>query len=170
MNKLNLDFSLVEGARKIANNIANDTQKFIDKHTTTSIERTICRLLGIDGTDEFGVPLPNIVVDHVQQTGQINKGVALYLGNAIIYKNLSPQNLAEKISQGQLIITNFPRGSLSEIKEALTSIIQKNIDIIRRNKQKREELIKKYGEKVEPLIYIIVATGNIFPSHEVSFR
>jgi len=161
-SKLNLNFELVEKARNIAKIIANDTQTFINNHTTTSIERTICRLLGIDGTDEFGVPLPNIVVDHVIKTGQLNKGVALYLGNAIISTNLSPQNIAEKISQDQLIITDFPRGSLSEIKEALTSLIQKNLDIIRRNKQKREELIKRYGEKVEPLIYIIVATGNIF--------
>ena len=161
-SKLNLNFELVEEARKIAKLIAKGTQKFIDNHTTTTIERTICRLLGIDDTDEFGVPLPNIVVDHVIKTGEINKGVALYLGNAIISTNLSPQNIAEKISNNKLNIADFPRGSLSEIKEALSSIIQKNVDIIRRNKQKREELIKRYGEKIEPLIYIIVATGNIF--------
>jgi len=140
MNKLNLDFSLVEGARKLARNIANETQRFIDIHTTTSIERTICRLLGIDGIDEFGVPLPNIVVDHVQQIGQINHGIALYLGSTILHTNLSPQNIAEKISREQLNMTNF----------------------IKRNKQYREELINRYGEKTEPLIYLIVATGNIF--------
>ena len=162
MNKLNLDFSLVEGARRLARNIANDTQKFIDKHTTTSIERTICRLLGIDGVDEFGVPLPNIVVDHVQQIGQINHGIALYLGSTILHTNLSPQNIAEKISREQLNMTNFPLSDESEIKEVLSSIIQKNLDIIKRNKQYREELINRYGEKTEPLIYLIVATGNIF--------
>jgi len=162
MNKLNLDFSLVEGARKIARNIANDTQKFIDKHTTTSIERTICRLLGIDGIDEFGAPLPNIVVDHVQQTGQINHGIALYLGSTILHTNLSPQNIAEKISREQLNMTNFPLSDESEIKEVLSSVIQKNLEIIKRNKEHREELINRYGEKTEPLIYLIVATGNIF--------
>jgi len=162
MNKLNLDFSIVGGARRLARNIANDTQKFIDKHTTTSIERTICRLLGIDGVDEFGVPLPNIVVDHVQQIGQINHGIALYLGSTILHTNLSPQNIAEKISREQLNMTNFPLSDESEIKEVLASIIQKNLDIIKRNKQYREELINRYGEKTEPLIYLIVATGNIF--------
>jgi beta-lysine 5,6-aminomutase alpha subunit len=161
-SKLNLNFELVEKARNVAKIIANDAQTFINNHTTTSIERTICRLLGIDGTDEFGVPLPNIVIDHVIKIGQIEKGVALYLGNAIISTNLSPQNIAEKISKDQLIITDFPRGSSSEKKEALSSIIQKSLDIIRRNKQKREELIRRYGEKTQPLIYIIVATGNIF--------
>jgi len=161
-SKLNLNFEFVEKARSIAKLIANDIQIFINNHTTTTIERTICRLLGIDGTDEYGVPLPNIVVDHVIKKGQINKGVALYLGNAIISTNLSPQNIAEKICQGQLIITDFPRESLSEIKMALSSIIKKNLDVIRRNRQKREELIERYGEKIEPLIYIIVATGNIY--------
>jgi len=161
-SKLNLDFHLVEKAREHAKKIALEIQEFINKHTTTTIERTICRLLGIDGTDEFGVPLPNIVVDHIIETRQINKGVALYLGNAILQTNLSPQNIAEKISQDQLSITNLPRGELSEIKEILSSLIQRNIDIIKRNRQKREELINKYGEKTEPLIYLIVATGNIF--------
>jgi len=162
MNKLNLDFSLVEGARKIARNIAIDTQKFINKHSTTSIERTICRLLGIDGVDEFGVPLPNIVVDHVQKSGLINNGIALYLGNTILHTNLSPQNIAEKVSQEQLSMNEFPLSNISEIKEVLSSIIKKNLDIIKRNKQHREELISRYGEKTEPLIYLIVATGNIF--------
>ena len=65
-SKLNLDFSVVEKARKSARNIAKDTQEFIDKHTTVSVERTVCRLLGIDGVDEFGVPLPNVVVENIK--------------------------------------------------------------------------------------------------------
>ena len=162
MSKLKLDFSLVESARKIASNIANDTQKFIDKHTTTSIERTICRLLGIDGVDEFGVPLPNVVVDHVQKSGFINNGVALYLGNTILHTGLSPQNIAGEVSQDQLKMTEFPLSSISEIRKVLSSITKSNLNIIKRNKQFREELINKYGEKIQPLIYLIVATGNIF--------
>ncbi len=161
-SKLTLNWDLVKKAREIAKSIAADTQKFIDQHSTTSIERTICRLLGIDGTDDFDVPLPNIVVNHIIKKGQINKGAALYIGNAVLQTNLSPQNIAEKISKDRLDITNLQRGNLSEIKEILSSVIQKNLDIIKRNKLQREDLVAKYGEKTEPLIYIIVATGNIF--------
>ena len=64
-SKLNLDFSIVEKAREAASVIALDTQKFIDQHTTTTIERTVCRLFGIDGVDKFDVPLPNILVDNL---------------------------------------------------------------------------------------------------------
>ncbi|HSQ87486.1 lysine 5,6-aminomutase subunit alpha TIM-barrel domain-containing protein, partial [Romboutsia sp.] len=72
MSKLNLNFDIVQKARKSAQNIALDTQEFINKHTTVSVERTILRLLGIDGVDEFNVPLPNVVVDNIknsQKTG-----------------------------------------------------------------------------------------------------
>jgi beta-lysine 5,6-aminomutase alpha subunit len=161
-SKLNLNYNLVEKARDIAKKIALDIQKFINMHSTTSIERTICRLLGIDGVDEFGVPLSNIVVNQGQKSGLLNNGIALYLGNAILHTNKSPQNIAEKISQGQLNLIEFPLREVSEIKKVLFSITQKNLDIIKRKKQKREEMITKFGEKTGPLLYLIVATGNIF--------
>ena len=60
-SKLNLDFSLVEQARAHASRVADDTQRFIDGCTTVAVERTICRLLGIDGVDAQEVPLPSVV-------------------------------------------------------------------------------------------------------------
>ncbi len=88
-SKLNLDFSIVSKARESAKNIALDTQKFINQYTTTTIERTVCRLFSIDGVDEFDVPLPNIVIDNIKNN--IGIGAALHIGNAILHTNLSPQ-------------------------------------------------------------------------------
>ena len=64
-SKLNLDFKLVEQARAHASLVADDTQRFIDGCTTVAVERTVCRLLGIDGVNAFDVPLPNVVVEHL---------------------------------------------------------------------------------------------------------
>ena len=64
-SKLNLDFKLVEQARAHASRVADDTQRFIDERTTSTVERTICRLLGIDGVDAQDVPLKKFVVDHL---------------------------------------------------------------------------------------------------------
>ena len=64
-SKLNLNFDLVEQARNHASKVADDTQRFIDRHTTVAVERTVCRLLGIDGVNAFDVPLPNVVVEHL---------------------------------------------------------------------------------------------------------
>ncbi|EHO52780.1 hypothetical protein HMPREF9099_01254 [Lachnospiraceae bacterium oral taxon 082 str. F0431] len=65
MSKLGLDQSLISKARNSAKNVALDVQAFIDEHTTVAVERTVCRLLGIDGVNSVEVPLPNVVVDHM---------------------------------------------------------------------------------------------------------
>lgn len=158
-SKLNLDFSTVSKARESAKNIALDTQKFIDQYTTTTVERTVCRLFGIDGVDEFDVPLPNVVIDNIKNN--LGVGVALYIGNAILQTNLTPQEIAEKVSRGELDLVDLPLEDISEIKAKIKLIAQENLKQISFNKSKRNQLITKYGEKDGPLIYVIVATGNI---------
>jgi len=161
-SKLNLNFSIVRKAREAAKKIAFKTQKFIDNHTTTTIERTVCRLLGIDGVDEFDVPLPNIVVDNIKKGNRLGIGAAIHIGNAILHTNLSPQKIAEMIAEGELNLTQLPLKDLSEIKATINLIAQETLLNITQNRKKREELLQKYGDKDGPLIYVIVATGNIY--------
>lgn len=162
LDKLNLDWEIVEKARSVARNIAIKTQEFIDQHTTTSIERTVCRLMGIDGVDEYGVPLPNIVVDNVNHSNLLGKGIAMFIGNAMANLDLNPQEIAEKIAKNELNLTELEMSDISEIKEALKPVINKSLEKIKDNRKKREELIKKYGDKEDPYLYVIVATGNIY--------
>ena len=82
MSKLNLDINKIAKARKFALDIAKNTQDFIEQHTTVTVERTVTRLLGIDGVDEFGVPYPNIVVDFIKKNGNISYGVSIYLATS----------------------------------------------------------------------------------------
>ena len=65
-SKLNIDPKVVDSARQHAANIAHDMQDFIDRHTTVSTERTIVRLLGIDGVDELETPLPNVTISRTR--------------------------------------------------------------------------------------------------------
>ena len=159
-SKLNLDFSIVGKARETAKKIALETQSFIDQHTTTTIERTVCRLFGIDGVDEFDVPLPNVVIDNIKTN--LGIGAALHIGNAILHTNLSPQEIAEKVGRSELNLVDLPLKDISEIKARVNLIAQEKLSQISKNKSKRNELINKYGDKDGPLIYVIVATGNIY--------
>ena len=45
--------------------IADEVAEQIAGSTTVSVERSVTRLLGVDGADELEVPLPNVLVDHV---------------------------------------------------------------------------------------------------------
>ena len=49
-SKLGIDFKRVEYAKSLARKIAVDVQNFADNYTTVAVERTISRILGIDGT------------------------------------------------------------------------------------------------------------------------
>ncbi|QNM15212.1 MULTISPECIES: lysine 5,6-aminomutase subunit alpha [Fusobacterium] len=161
-SKLNLNWNLVEEARTSAKKIAADAQVFIDGHSTVTVERTICRLLGIDGVDEFQVPLPNVVVDYINENGNISLGVAKYLGNAMIETGLQPQDIAEKIAKKELDIIKMKWHDDFDIREALQPIVDKNIARIKANREKRENYLREYGDKKGPYIYVIVATGNIY--------
>ena len=45
-SKLGLNLELVEKARASAKRVAEDTQNFIDQHTTVTVERAVCRQIG----------------------------------------------------------------------------------------------------------------------------
>ena len=113
-SKLNLDFKVVESARNHARNIARDMQEFIERHTTVSTERTILRLLGVDGVDDVDNPLPNVVVDQIKDAGALSTGVAYWIGNAVVQTGKEPQTIAEEMSQGKLDVLKLPTCSMEE--------------------------------------------------------
>ncbi|WBW98552.1 lysine 5,6-aminomutase subunit alpha [Oceanirhabdus sp. W0125-5] len=161
-SKLNLNWDLVAQARESAKNIANDTQSFIDKHTTVAVERTICRLLGIDGVDELEVPLPNVVVENIEKGNGISIGAAKFIGNAMVETGLNPQEIAERVAKGELDLTSLPMHDDFEIKMAIDKIAGEMVDRIKANRGKRESYLEEFGDKTGPYLYVIVATGNIY--------
>ncbi|SKC58295.1 beta-lysine 5,6-aminomutase alpha subunit /D-lysine 5,6-aminomutase alpha subunit [Maledivibacter halophilus] len=161
-NKLNLDKGLIEKARGSARNIAEDMQRFIEKHTTVTVERTVVRLLGVDGVDDIEKPLPNVVVDHIAEGGGLSTGAAYWIGNAIANTRKNPQEIAEEISTGQLDIMKLPIADEEKIKEEIQKLAIDMVATIRENREEREALIKDIGEGKKPYLYVIVATGNIY--------
>jgi beta-lysine 5,6-aminomutase alpha subunit len=161
-SKLNLNWSLVEKARNSAKNIAKDTQVFIDLHTTVTVERTVCRLLGIDGVDEVGVPIPNIVVENIKNGNGLALGAAMFIGNAMLETGLSPQEVSEKVAKGEMDLTKLPMHDAFEIKLAIDKVAKAMVTKISENRGKREAYLEEFGDKSGPYLYAIVATGNIY--------
>lgn len=161
-SKLNLNPQIIENARNAAASIAEDVQEFIDRHTTVSVERTIARLLGIDGVDEIERPLPNIIVENIKEGGGLSLGVAYWLGNAMLQTGEDPQTIGEKVSRGELNLTKLPIGEENRIREKIDEIAQITVNKIKENRKTRENYIKTLGEGPQPYIYVIVATGNIY--------
>ncbi len=162
ISKLGLDFEKVHKARQYASGIAADVQNFVGTYTTVAVERTLCRLLGIDGIDANEVPLPNVVVDDLKLKGMLGEGVMFYIGNAMVETGLTPQQIAQQIADSQLDITRLPIHATEQINLALQPYISQSIARIKSNRQRRENYINTIGEGAKPYIYVIVATGNIY--------
>ncbi|MDR1653235.1 MAG: lysine 5,6-aminomutase subunit alpha [Prevotellaceae bacterium] len=161
-SKLGLDFQKVAYTKGIAKNIACEVQNFVTDYTTVAVERTICRLLGVDGVDENGAPLPNILIDDLKYNGVLGEGIMYFLGNAMVNTCLSPQQIAEKVAANELEITKLPMYPGTEAEKVLQPVISHSIARINERKSRRQRYLESVGEGSKPYLYVIVATGNIY--------
>jgi beta-lysine 5,6-aminomutase alpha subunit len=161
-SKLGLDFKKVAYAKDMAKGIADEVQDFVNGYSTVACERTLCRLMGIDGVDNNGVPLPNVLVDFVKEKGVLSNGILLLIGNAILKTGLSPNEIALKTAEGSLDITTLEMSDTQAAKQALQPFVEQSMAKIKANRERRENYINTIGEGSKPYLYIIVATGNIY--------
>lgn len=162
MSKLKLDKDKIVEARKLATTISEQTQEFIDIHTTVTVERTVVRILGIDGVDEFDVPIPNVLVSQLQKSNKLGNGVSSYIAAALKEKEITIKELEELAKSSQIDLNDFEPLSKEETLDILNPYIKDSLFKIKENRMFRENQQLKYGEKEGPLLYVIVATGNIY--------
>ena len=161
-SKLGLDFKKVEKAKGLAKDIASEVQTFVEQYTTVAVERTLCRLMGIDGVDENMVPLPNVVVDHLKDKGVLNDGVLFYLANAMKATGMKPQEIAEGVAKGSMDLTRIEVTDKNTLLKILDPVVNSSIEKIRARRARREKYLNTIGEGQKPYLYVIVATGNIY--------
>lgn len=162
MGELHLNQELIDSSRRSARLIAQEVQEFIDAHTTVATERAVVRLLGVDGQDEAEVPKPNVVVDHVKDNGGLNKGIAYWMANAMIETGLDAQAIADEVAAGSLNLTDLPRHPDEEVRRVAVEEAKKGVAKIDAARERRNQYLEEIGEGPRPLLYLIVATGNIY--------
>ncbi|MDD4290650.1 MAG: lysine 5,6-aminomutase subunit alpha [Clostridia bacterium] len=162
MGKLALDTEKIKQARGYAGKVAADMQQFIDLHTTVSVERAVLRLLGVDGVNAEGVPLPNVVVDALQNADRLCNGAAYHVGCAVSHLNITPQQLAEGIDDGSIDLRSLPLIDREDAERAIAPYVDKQIAHIKERRAERTAYLDSFKESDLPYLYCIVATGNIY--------
>ncbi len=162
MPHLTLDQSLVNEARSLAEHIVAPVIDYIGAHTTVAIERATLRLLGVDGVDEAGVPLPNRVVDSARSL--LPGGILRPFVTAMLRHQLDAQAVAEAIGRGELILHEVTGDDDAREKrdEEIRWQVQRGVERIRARRAERSALVDKLGNPPMPWLYVIVATGNIY--------
>jgi beta-lysine 5,6-aminomutase alpha subunit len=160
MNKLNLNNSKIVECRQMAASIADNVQSFINKHTTVTIERSVLRMMGIDGIDAFEVPICNLMVDDVVKSGDLSLGISIYLASALKSTGLTLDDFVKEYVNSSKTLIHYPLINQSEADVILKPYVDNGINRMIETRKRRHELQSKYpGKNTE--IYVIVATGNI---------
>jgi beta-lysine 5,6-aminomutase alpha subunit len=161
-SKLGLDPGLVAACREAAAQVGRRTIDEIAGRTTVSIERTVARLLGVDGVDALDAPLPNVLVDHVHERGGLGRGLAHWLGNAMVQTGNPPERIAAAVAAGELDLCALPAGDEDAARRAVTTETEQRMAAITRKREERVALRERLGEGPQPLRYVLTATGNVY--------
>jgi len=161
MLKLEIDPGLIARARDAAARITRSFGWLFDDYSSLAIERTVLRLLGVDGALKDGKPLPNVLVDQLKAQNALLQGAAIPLANAMLAGKLTVQETAEAVGRGELDLAAVPPAPPQEVFALLDELSSQMLKRIAAQRATREQMLAQYGPRRVPAIYVIVATGNI---------
>jgi beta-lysine 5,6-aminomutase alpha subunit len=161
-SKLGLDSGVVTACRDAASEIAAGAAEEVGGKTTVSVERTILRLLGLEGADESEIPLANGVVDHVHAEGRLGQGVGCWVANALLQTDLGLEEIARATVAGELDLCGLPLAEEEAIHRHLLDICEERIGRITAAMEERRGWREELGETPPPQVYVLTATGNVY--------
>jgi beta-lysine 5,6-aminomutase alpha subunit len=162
MARISLDMDKVKNVRRLAEQIALEVQKFVDQHSSVSVERAILRLYGVDGVDSNGTPLPNRVVDIFHEKKLLEKGVSPIFAAAMLESNRNALDTAVLIVEEKINLEKISTFAPVKIKEKEKDLCKHAISILDNTRRKKEQKQQKFPLPPTPWKYLIVATGNIY--------
>ncbi|HEX4441871.1 MAG TPA: lysine 5,6-aminomutase subunit alpha, partial [Thermoanaerobaculia bacterium] len=156
--KLGLDPERIARCRSLARSVADGVRRETEPYTTVATERTVLRLLGVDGVDAEEVPIPNRVVAALAVAGHLPQGAAVWVGSALAAGASGVADAAARLSDpvAAASVREHPRW-----REAIAPLVEAGLGRIRANRAERERRIASHPPDETPLLYAIVATGNI---------
>ncbi len=171
--KLVLDRKKIALCRKIAVKISEEVREMIDAHSTVATERSVLRLMGVEGAklnqkiNQY-YPLANVVVDQIEAVGALPRGVSYWMANACIQTGKTPNEIAEAMASGELHMGKLPEAKSAEIERKAKALAKEGLKRLVMKRNERNKLIKGLKDPQDktfrkpPVKYVIVASGNIF--------
>lgn len=171
MAHLTLDSALIQRCRQLASQIAVPIEKLIDTHTTIAIERASLRLLGVNGAINRGgqaFPEVNAIIDDLHHAKALDRGAIYWFVNGMIQKKMPAIDLGQAVASRKVDLLKLPQATAAEIaREARRLCAAARDQLVARREQRdgvRAEVKDPFDAegKNGPLLYVIVATGNIY--------
>lgn len=173
--QLTLSQSKIKDCRKMAATISKPVFKLIEEKSSWSIERSVLRLYGVDDAIKrsgLDYPLCNAIVDELKNRNLIQYGVTLFWAYG---RQQNPELKGNALAQ--VMIENPDKyfsndilekaAGLKKIAEKETRDAINHIAKVREDRSKLKKSLKDPAKvKNRPMLYLIVATGNIYDDVE----
>ena len=162
-SKLGIPPEIFARCRVLAQTITTPIDAFVRERTTVAIERTLLRLIGVDGADADGRPYPNIAVEHLCAQGGLGYGILRPLVHAMVSFDLTPQEACEAIAAGEVTLDLHPTDPRdAEVQALAQRLADQALQRILQTREERARRMAAAAPMKDPLLYVIVATGNIY--------
>jgi beta-lysine 5,6-aminomutase alpha subunit len=159
--ELQIDRAAVDEARALAWAIGGEAGAFIDSHSTLSVERAVLRLLGVGGAGHDDIPVVNLFVESLSEEERA-RGAARALGALVAETGRTPAELATGAASGELDRTISRATPEEAIRAALKPFVDAGLGRVAGQRAERERLLARLPQEPPPLLYVIVASGNIY--------
>ena len=159
---LDIDEARVASCRELAGKITSPLLAEISRRTTDSVERTVLRLWGVDGLHDGEVPVPNAAVARLRETGSLAVGAARPVASLVSTAGLSVQDVCERLAGGE-IDPPGPRDLMTpQVAATAQRLSDEALERLNEARDRRLGLMRDLPAPADrPLLYVIVATGNI---------
>jgi beta-lysine 5,6-aminomutase alpha subunit len=172
LSKESLDPQKIARCRELAKKIAEPIEKMIGAHTTVAIERASLRLIGIEGATQQAdgqfFPEVNFIVEELRKQGVLGQGALRWFVNGMLQTQLSVAELATAIALKKIKLTELPWSEEKALEQKILELCDDATQNLLAQRTYRDSLRDKLGDQFDasgakgPLLYVIVATGNIF--------
>ena len=171
MAQLSLDARKIDHCRKLAREISAPIETLINTHTTIAIERATLRLLDVNGAIKRGgqwYPQANAIIDRLHEAKVLDRGALFWFVNGMIQTKMTPFELGSAAATGEVDLVKLPVADEKEIRDRARTLAQKARETLVERREKRDGIRAKVKDRFDPegkngpLLYVIVATGNIY--------
>lgn len=161
MIKLTLDRDQIDQCRELSEKIVHPIQKYIDLHSSIAVERSVIRLLGMNGSNENGLPYPNLILEKLDRR-KLSQGIATWIGAAKLkFPRLGGQKLAQKIADGSIDLNRFQEPPNEKVKSALKSWVQEGVRQVESARKRNDKIRFRNKARLNPVTSIQIGSGNI---------
>jgi beta-lysine 5,6-aminomutase alpha subunit len=156
-----IDRALVDESRALAWSVAGEVGTFIETHSTVAVERAVLRLLGVGGAGRDDIPRVNLFLDALPAALRAH-GAAAAVGALVAETGKTPDQIAGAAIAGELPLDAWRAAPDEAARAALLPFVDAGLARVRARREERAAMLARFPQGPAPLLYVIVASGNIY--------